>query len=273
MKTKLFTIVSILFLFTFSACNKDDRSLNIFTLQQDIEFGKQLKAEINANPTEYPVLSEATNPAAYAHLRRIRDEILKSDDLNNKDLFDWEVYIIHNDDVLNAFAAPGGYMYFYTGLIKFLDDESQFAGVMAHEMAHADRRHSTDNLTKLYGFQILLGILLGDNPSVIAEIAAGLAQGLSSLKFSRTHEYEADEYAVRYLYDTQYHPKGISGFFEKLETFESQTDKTPEFLNTHPSPENRLEQINEIWVELGSKDGGTFVDSYNQFKASLPASK
>ena len=260
----LFGIVLILLLGT-PQCSKD-KDVNFFTVQQDLEFGQQLKQEIADNPTEYPLLNENEYPDAYTHLRRIRDNIIASDEFLYKEEFAWEVRIIHDDDVLNAFCAPGGYMYYYTGIIKFLDNEAQLAGVMAHEMAHADHRHSTENLTKQYGFSILLSALLGDNPSVIAEIAAGLAQGLSSLAFSRKNEYEADEYAVKYLYDTEYHPKGISGFFEKLDT----SPTTPEFLSTHPHPENRLEEIDKVWQELGAKTGDTFEQRYQEFKNSLP---
>lgn len=271
MKTKLIPILFAAILFASTGCDKDTGSVNFFTLEQDIQFGQQLKAEIASNPSEYPVMDKTTYPEAYTHIERIKNAVLQSDDLIHGADFEWEVYIIHDDNVLNAFAAPGGYMYFYTGLIKFLDNESQLAGVMAHEIAHADRRHSTENMTKIYGFDILLSVLLGDNPSQLAEIAAAMAKGLSSLKFSRNHEYEADEYAVKYLYDTSYHPKGIAGFFEKLESFADQQSSTPEFLSTHPSPDNRLEEIDKHWKELGSKVGEDYLDRYNQFKESLPA--
>ncbi len=250
---------------SYQGCEKDG-GFNIFTVQQDIDFGKQLDSAIAANPTEYPLLDESLYPLAYEHINRIKNAILQSDEFRYRDVFEWKVKIIQNDDVLNAFAAPGGYMFFYTGIIKFLDDESQFAGVMAHEMAHADKRHSTQVMTKVYGFNILLSVLLGDNPTVLQEIIAQLATGATTLKFSRTNEYEADEFSVRYLYDTDLHPKGIAGFFEKLGT----SVKVPEFLSTHPSPENRLDEIDRIWRALGSKVGETYPERYSQFKASLP---
>ncbi len=93
-------------------------------------------------------MDETQYADAYEHINRIRDSILETDELIYGDRFDWEVDIIENDSVLNAFCAPGGYICVYTGIIKFLDNEAQFAGVMGHEMAHADRRHVTDQLTK-----------------------------------------------------------------------------------------------------------------------------
>lgn len=246
----------------FSGCEKE---LNFFTVNQDIEFGEQMDSMVLA---DFPVLNENLYPDAYDHIYRIRDEILKSDDIKYKDRFDWTVRII-DDTVLNAFATPGGFMYFYTGIIKFLDDESQLAGVVAHEMAHADRRHSTKQMTKIYGYSILADILLGKNSSKMAELLTDLALGLGGLKFSREHEYEADEYSVKYLADGDYHPKGISGFFEKMEESRSQ-GRPPEFMSTHPSPDNRLEAIDEVWKSLGSPSGELFVERYAEFKQDLP---
>jgi predicted Zn-dependent protease len=221
------------------------------------------------NSSEYNVLSESQYPEAYDHLERIRDNLLYSDELNHASDFLWKVRIIKDDEVLNAFAVPGGYMYFDTGLIKYLDDEAQFAGVMAHEMAHADRRHSTQQMTKAYGLQFLLGLLLGEDPEAWAEIAASLAQGAASLAFSRNHEYEADEYAVKYSADTELYPKGVAGFFEKLYDEENRPS-IPEFLSTHPNPGNRIDAIDEVWKSIGSPQGSKFPDRYLEFKNSLP---
>lgn len=263
MKRKLFFIPLAFILLALWSC--DEGNLNFFTVDQDIQFGQQLDSSILADPTNYPILNENDYPEAYQHLRRIRDEILQSGQLRYASRFDWEVKII-DQNILNAFAAPGGYLYYYTGLIHFLDNEAQFAGVMAHEIAHADRRHSTEMITKQYSFSVLLGILLGDNPSMLAQILADLTVNLGALKYSRNNEYEADEYAVKYLNDTDYHPLGVAGFFEKLDGASS----PPEFLSTHPSPENRIEKIYETWQSLGSKVGETFPGRYQNFKNSLP---
>ncbi|MCK5337766.1 MAG: M48 family metalloprotease, partial [Bacteroidales bacterium] len=194
------------------------------------------------------------------------DSILNTGMLFYEDKFEWKVYIIKNDSMLNAFATPGGYLYFYTGIIKYLDNEAQFAGVMAHEMAHCELRHSTNQITKAYGIQIMLSILLGQAPGQLTEIIASYAYGLGTLAFSRDHEYEADEYSVKFLYQTSYEARGIADFFIKMEG----SPHPPEFLSTHPSPENRIEKITEVWQGLGGKEGNTYVESYNAFKASLP---
>lgn len=262
MKRILLALTTLVML---SSCSDD--GINFFTLEQDIQFGAQLDSAILANPNEYPVLDRTKYAEAYTHIERVMNAILSSDDLRYSEIFPWQVKIIHNDDVINAFAAPGGYLYFYTGLIKFLDNEAQLAGVMAHEIAHADRRHSTQILTRQYGFSMLLSIIMGDNPSQLEQILTQLALGGTMLKYSRDNEYEADKFAVTYLCDTDYHPHELAAFFEKML---GSTQKIPEFLSTHPSDENRLKNIDDVWKSLGSKVGDTYADRYQSFKNSLP---
>lgn len=254
----------------YSGCQKSDTDdtfqPNIFTVDDDIALGQQLHEEIMADPQSYPVLNKSQYSTAYSHITRIRDSVLSSGKVAYDNTFPWDVYIIKNDTVLNAFATPGGYMYFYTGLIKYLDNEAQFAGVMGHEMAHAARRHSTNQLTKVYGLQILISLALGQNPALLAQMAADIAAGLAVLAFSRDHEYESDEYSVKYLYETSYDARGVAGFFEKLEG----SPRPPEFLSTHPNPENRVDKIMEVFESLGGQPGIVYEASYAGFKSSLP---
>ncbi len=269
MTNRLFWLLLVVLTVSSYGCSKKDNAdntFNIFSVNDDIAFGNELKNQIQSNPQDYPLLNEAQYPEAYDHIYAIRDSILNSGELIYADKFTWEINIIHNDSVLNAFCAPGGYICVYTGIIKFLDNEAEFAGVLAHEMAHADRRHVTDQLTKAYGIELLFAILLGNNPNQLAEIAANLAAGAASLAFSRDAEYEADEYSVKYLYKTAYDARGVAGFFEKIEG----SPQPPEFLSTHPSPEHRYEKIQEIWLSLGGKVGQEFPERYQELKNSLP---
>ena len=259
-------LVSIVFLTT---CNKDGEKdpFNIFTVQDDIELGRDITFEILSNPEEYPILDESLYPEAYEYLRRMRDEILETGNLRYTEEFDWEIYII-DQDVLNAFALPGGNTFYYTGLIKYLDNEASLLGVMAHEFAHCDRRHSTVRLTKVYGMQVIFSLLLGENPSLLAEIAAGLALGVTSLSFSREDEYEADQYAVNYVYPTETDSRGVAYFFEKME-LEDGADWMIYF-STHPHPNDRIAKIYEHWENLGGKAGELYDERYQAMKSTLP---
>ncbi len=251
-----------------SGCNTHEQlSLNLFTIEDDIELGAQLADEIASKPKEYGKILDPGDPAnaeAYNHLQRVTDAMIDSEEIRYRDEFVWEFHIIDDDEVLNAFAAPGGYIYVYTGLIHYLEVEDHFVGVMGHEIAHADQRHSTQQLTKAYGVSTLLGVVFGSDPGVIAQVASGLL----SLQFSRTDEAEADEFSVYYLCDTDYAANGTAGFFEKLS--EEGGVGVPEFLSTHPSPDNRVEDINNLAEDLGcSLDPNPNAD-WDGFKASLP---
>lgn len=258
----LIAIAAILVLF--NSCNNKDGGVNIFTLEDDKKLGKQVANQIASDPTTYPVLNEADYPDSYNYLRTLRDRILNSGKVNHKDDFVWEVKIIKDDNTLNAFCTPGGYIYVYTGIIKYLDTEDQLAGVMGHEIAHADRRHSTDAMTREYGIQTLLNIALGQNQSGLTKLASQLLD----LKYSRGHETEADEYSVIYLSGTAYQCNGAAGFFQKMEA-SGGSGGTPEFLSTHPNPDNRIANIGNKASELGCSTTPSGFD-YTAFKNSLP---
>jgi beta-barrel assembly-enhancing protease len=262
---KLYSFIFIAALI-FNGCkNKDDKSLNLFSIQDDIALGKELEAHIAANPQEYPILSESQYPAAYAYIRGLRDSILNADKVFYKNQFEWKVYIINDNSTQNAFCAPGGYIYIFTGLIHYLDSEDELIGVLGHEMAHADRRHSTDQLTKHYGLSLLVSVIAGTvGQSQLAEIAAGL----TSLAFSRKDETEADEYSVKYLCPTSYNAAGAAGFFEKIEAQGGQNP--PQFLSTHPNPDNRIQNINQTRTNEGCFGTAIYDQRYVAFKNSLP---
>jgi predicted Zn-dependent protease len=237
----------------------------LISTDQDIAMGKTVAHQIDSLKSEYPVLDSVQYAAAYAHIYRIRDNILNSGKVYYKKTFQWQVRIIHDDSTLNAFCTPGGYIYVYTGIIKYLDNETQLAGVMGHEIAHADRRHSAKQMVQQMGAQTLIQILTSGTTQELAT----LGNNLLALKFSRSDESEADDYSVRYLLGTEYDPQGAKYFFQKIEAAGGRS--IPEFLSTHPSPAHRVEDIEATWKCLGSGGGNaTFVARYNDFKATLP---
>lgn len=250
----------------FPSCGKNSTPLNIFSIEDDKQLGLQTKAQIESNPAQFPILDPAAHPAAYKYINALRDDILSSGQLEHKDDFLWEVRIIANDDIQNAFCTPGGFIYVYTGLIKYLDSKSALAGVMGHEMAHADRRHSTNQLTKQYGVQTLLDVVVGKNQGLLTEVA----QGLVSLRFSRADETDADRHSVMYLCPTRYHSDGAALFFQKI--INAGSANPPEFLSTHPNPDNRVAEIKRFASEgqcVPSIGEDEDIAGYAAFKANL----
>jgi|SaaInl3SG_22_DNA_1037383.scaffolds.fasta_scaffold00015_30 beta-barrel assembly-enhancing protease len=261
-KLVLFSFTSVLLL---AACSGNGKKLNFntFTVQQDRELGAQVAAEIDANQTEYPLLDSASNTEVYAYLYAMRDKILNSGNVVYKDEFPWRLRIIQDDSTLNAFCTPGGYIYVYTGLMRYLDSEDQLAGVLGHEIGHADLRHSTRQMTKSNSLSMLLAVLAGDRAML-----QQLTSTIVNLKFSRNHETEADEASVRYLCPTDYNADAGAKFFEKIQA-EGGAGQ-PEFLSTHPAPANRIENFKKVRTEMGCTGEQEYKNEHQRILSLLP---
>ena len=237
--------------------------LNLFTVQDDMALGLEFSKQIESDTKQFPILPEKGNEEAYKYVRGLTQKLLRTGKVAHANEFAWEVKIIKDDATLNAFAVPGGYLYVYTGLIKFLDTEDQLAGVMGHEIAHAALRHSTQQMTKIYGIDALRQIITGNtDPSVLGQIAIGLI----SLKFSRNHESQADEHSVIYLCGTNLNASGAAGFFEKIQ---GKGGNPPEFLSTHPDPGNRVKDIKAKAQGLGCTGKDKNQSEYDRIKKLL----
>ena len=212
----------------------------MFSVEEDLALGQELAQSISSDPANYPLLDRAESPSSYALLDRILKHILSSKNILHRDEMAWELHIIDNDSIQNAFCTPGGFIYVYTGLMKFVESEDELAGIIAHEVAHGDLRHSTDQLTKQYGIQVLIALLTDSDTRLLADIGASLVQ----LTYSRSDESEADRYAVRYLKDTPYNPTAFADFFQRMQEKDGDLGMF-QFLSTHPDPGNRVEKIKE----------------------------
>lgn len=239
------------------------KGINLFSVDQDRQLGEKVATEIASDPQKYPILDSVRYHEVYALVYKIRNKILNSGKVTLKNDFRWPVKVIHDDSVLNAFCTPGGHIYIYTGLLKYLDSEDQLAGVLAHEIAHADQRHSTRQMTTMYGVEVLLNLLAGDR-AMIKQITGSLI----GLKFSRNHETEADQKSVEYLCPTDYNAYGGAGFFEKLQAA-GQT-KTIEFLSTHPNPGNRIAHFHSAKKALGCTGNKSYANEYKRMINLLP---
>lgn len=267
MKVAYFRIAFIfLFSILFYAC---EDGVNIFTPSDDVQLGLQLHQEIVGNPKEYPILN---NPQVTEYVQNIVNQIVLSPKIKYRSTFKYQVTIIKNNDVVNAFATPGGFIYVYTGLLKFLDNEATLAGVLGHEIAHCERRHATQRMTKIYGVSILLDIVLGKNSTKTEEIAANLLVGLAFLKNSRDDEYEADEWSYEYLKSTQWYPGALIFFFDKVKQNEG-SSFLDVLLSTHPLSQDRIDKLNQKIKDdklPAPTEANLFQERYQNFKKLLP---
>lgn len=155
--------------------------------------------------------------------------------------------LLHNS--LNAFASPGGYLFVHTGLIMQLEHESELAGVLAHELAHATQRHIASRIEKAQTMSIvsmlgaLAGALLGGGGDATGAIMAGslAANQTMMLNYSRIDETEADEIGLQYLIKAGFKPQGMVGAFEKIRDKQwSSGSNIPTYLSTHPAVDDRI---------------------------------
>lgn len=146
---------------------------------------------------------------------------------------------------VNAFAAPGGYIVVFRGLIDSSSGAEGLAGVMAHEMGHVIERHGMEGLVKALGLSFVMGALIGDT-SGFAGIAAGMAQSLATSKFSRDAEREADRIAVDMLNRTNISGRGFQDFFGKIARKTESEDKSlGRYFASHPASGGRAQFVKE----------------------------
>src|ERR1041385_6915764 len=247
--------------------------VNIFPDDQDIQLGKQFDAEIRKNPKQYPIMEG--HPEVKRYVKEVGDRVLSSPQITKRGVYAYQYEVIHDDSTINAFCTPGGYIYVYTGLLKFVDNEATLAGVMGHEIAHAERRHATQRMTSAYGVQIITSLVLGDNPSQIADITANLFTGLGLLANSRADEAEADEYSLRYLSSSMYYPGAINYFFEKMTAKKGGAGggEFQRLLSTHPLDQDRIDHVHQLLGSMGNPkatEANTFSARFQVFKKKLP---
>ena len=248
---------------------------NIFSVEDDVDIGRDVDKQIKSDPRQFPMLQGHQDVKDYVNGIG-KDILTKSNFIKYEKIFPYTFQVI-DDSVVNAFATPGGFIYIYTGLMKFLDNEAGLAGVIGHEIAHAERRHMTQRLTSYYGTNIILGLVLGGNPNLLGEIAANLFVGLGFLANSRADEEEADNYSIRYLASTEYYPGSITFFFDKIREEQKKKGNTPgdleRLLSTHPLPQDRIDnvkfQLKELKLNVDPTKG-LFTERYQRMKAKLP---
>lgn len=163
---------------------------------------------------------------------------------------------IVDSDVLNAFAVPGGYVYFTRGIMAHFNNEAEFAGVLGHEIGHITARHSVSQQTKaLLGQVGLIGSMI--LVPQVADFAEPLSQGLGLLflKFGRDAERQSDELGVEYSSKIGYDAHEMAGFFNTLDRKSAGTGaaELPDFLSTHPNPGERNITVNNLSVEWKKK--------------------
>ena len=238
---------------------------NLFSVEQDIEIGRQSAAEAER---QLPLLG---NPGVTAYVNAVGKRLAAA--APGAD-YPYQFKIVNASDI-NAFALPGGYMYVNRGLIEAAKSEGYLAGVMAHEMAHVALRHGTNQASKAYLGEMGLGVmsgLLGRNSDTTAKaIGAVGGFGLNALflKFSRTDEEQADIVGAQMMARAGYDPQDMVGFFEMLRAQQKkEPGKVARFFSSHPPPTDRAARIRNEMRTLTIRPTAP-VGGFRQARAEL----
>lgn len=163
---------------------------------------------------------------------------------------------ILDSPVINAFAVPGGYVYFTRGILAHFNNEAEFAGVLGHEIGHITARHSAKQYSKQMFYQglFMVGMVASKEFRQFSD-AASQSLGLLFLRFSRENETESDRLGVEYSTRVGYDASKMANFFQTLDRMQKQTgaEPVPDFLSTHPNPANRFENVGMLADEWQAK--------------------
>jgi len=235
-----FAILFFILFFRTSLC------LAEFTITDEKKLGKEFYDKLAENKLIYE------DKTLNDYINKIGNLVLKQ---TQKAPFNFR-FIIINSSAINAFATPGGYIYINKGLISAAENEGELAGVIAHEIGHANARHIASIIEKSQKLNIatlaaiIAGAFLGGGGEATAAIAAFSLAGNSSLtlKYMREHEEEADRLGIVYLVDAGYYPAAMVDFLKIMKQHEFLSKTMPSYLLTHPGTDDRIYYLDTLML-------------------------
>jgi len=219
------------------------KSLIIIPAAQEVGIGAGMAQEVEATEKLLP------DPLWQSYLNEVGQRIDKVCDRQD---IEYHFKVIESDQ-LNAFAAPGGYIYFYTGLLREMGSESEMAAVMAHEISHVVARHGVKSLQAAMGVALAYEIAFGgDGAGQATETAIGIGMGLLFSGYSRSAEREADRFGIHYMLKAGYDPNGALAMFEVLASFGGggEPNVFEGLASTHPATQERIANARSQIAEM-----------------------
>lgn len=250
MKNLLTSTLLVAFSLLFSTCAKNPvtgkNQLVLMSEAQEIAMGQEADPQIIAQFGLYP---------DSALQRFITEKGKAMGAISHRPNLDYHFRVV-DSEVLNAFAVPGGYVYFTRGIMAHFNNEAEFAGVLGHEIGHIAARHTVQQQTRqmLGSIGLIAGIIIKPELGRFAEQAQqGL--GLLFLKYGRDAERQSDQLGVEYSTKIKYDAHYMAGFFNTLkrQSQASGQQELPDFLSTHPNPDDRNVSVAKAATEWQQK--------------------
>jgi len=244
--------LSLPFVFQYCARNPvSGKRQVVFTSEaQEIQMGKEADPQIVAQFGLYE------DQALQAFINEKGKQMAA---ISHRPNLEWHFRIV-NSEVVNAFAVPGGYVYFTRGIMAHFNNEAEFAGVLGHEIGHVTARHTVEQQRNAILGQIglIAGIIVAPDLAQFAD-AASQGLGLLLMKFGRDAERESDRLGVEYSTKIGYDAHQMANFFLTLQRLSAGTgaEELPNFLSTHPNPGERNVTVAQLATEWKQKQNLT----------------
>jgi hypothetical protein len=250
-----------------AAQTRVDPPKNKYTVEQDVELGRQAAAEANR---ELPILRDDMVAGYVEDIGRRLERAIP-------DRFDYPQFNYTFTPVnlreINASALPGGPMYVNRGMIEAAQREGEVAGVMAHELSHVLLRHGTAQATKAQNFQLgmlagaIAGAIIGGDAGAIVSQGSQFGLGTYFLKYGREYEKQADILGAQIMAAAGYDPRDLASMFETIARQGGRGG--PEWLSSHPNPGNRSAYIQQEAAQLPVRNGGGDTAEFGRVKSRL----
>ncbi|MCH9024180.1 MAG: M48 family metalloprotease [candidate division Zixibacteria bacterium] len=229
----LLIIVSLYFCSCATTGPGGKKSLIIIPTSQEVAIGSGMAEEVSKTEVTLP------DSVWQNYLNEVGQRIVRVSD--RKDI-EYHFTVIESDQI-NAFAAPGGFVYFYTGLLREMNSEAEMAAVMAHEISHVVARHGIKRVQSAMGVQLAYALVFGgDDAGAAVNAGIGLGMGLLFADYSRGAEREADQYGIHYMIKAGYDPAGAVDMFETLGRLggERSGNVFEKLVSSHPETQERI---------------------------------
>ena len=226
-----------------------EEDIMLVSTEKEINMGRRIAEGLEDNPE----ITLDPDPIMTERVRKLGDRIARVSDRKE---VNYNFSVIDEEDV-NAFALPGGYIFVFKGLVEKVETDDELASVLAHEVAHIVARHSIKRLQGGFGYNILQILVVAAGGSGVRDVgSANAALGQLVMAYSREDEALADRMAVKYLEKAGFDPMAMVSFLEKMQEVHKESPIRPySYYRSHPNLADRIRMVKqEIGGEINFTD-------------------
>lgn len=222
-----------------------EEEVSLLSIEKEEEIGELIFEEILKQS------KEVENEIVQTAIETIKDRLL---DAYGDTIYNYK-FVVIQDEMINAFNIPGGYVILTSGLIQFVESAEQITAIIAHEMGHAEKKHVVNKIVKEIGINILFSLAGGD-----AVLLSEVTRLMGSTAFDRKLEKEADQFAMELLVKAKINPRVLASFFRKLKETGRDSSEAMKFFTTHPSHSSRIRSALEFKLDSNFEEEPLSID-------------